>query len=223
MRERSTADAVPHTRNSISASRRCSSCARAWPSRGIGEVFNLFNAHEPGLRRRRRGLSRVFVGTAASPSPNSVFMKPTVFAGDAGAGSSASVSSGSGSRSSTARHGSAAQRRLVTPQRGRLRSAPFLLVPRGRTLVFWATMRACLLRAPRHPRMVLRHSASPMRSSRHSPHSATKSRHRSSARRFPDPGRPRPARAGGDWHGQDGGVRPAHDPAAGGRPAGRTG
>jgi hypothetical protein len=49
-----------------------------------GEVFNLFNAINPAFNVGATGSARVFTGTAANPSPNTVFMKPNAYAGDAG-------------------------------------------------------------------------------------------------------------------------------------------
>jgi Carboxypeptidase regulatory-like domain/TonB dependent receptor-like, beta-barrel len=43
----------------------------------IGEIFNLFNAINPGVFNPQR-----FIGTFANPQPNPDFMRPTVYAGD---------------------------------------------------------------------------------------------------------------------------------------------
>lgn len=50
----------------------------------IGEVFNLFNAINPSFGTGVVTAGRYYVGTAASHSLNTVFMKPTAYAGDAG-------------------------------------------------------------------------------------------------------------------------------------------
>jgi hypothetical protein len=50
----------------------------------IGEIFNLFNAINPNFGTGAASSSRYYVGTAASHSPNSVFMKPTGYSGDSG-------------------------------------------------------------------------------------------------------------------------------------------
>jgi hypothetical protein len=51
----------------------------------IGEVFNVFNAINPAFTSTgAASYGAFFVGTAASHTPNSVFMKPQAYAGDAG-------------------------------------------------------------------------------------------------------------------------------------------
>ena len=68
----------------------------------IAEGFNLFNAINPALRgwaRRRR--AAFFTGTAANHPANALFMKPTLYAGDAGQPEQRVASSGSGLRSSS--------------------------------------------------------------------------------------------------------------------------
>ena len=50
----------------------------------IGEVFNLFNAINPNFGVGAASSSRYYMGTAASHSPNTVFMKPTAYSGDSG-------------------------------------------------------------------------------------------------------------------------------------------
>jgi hypothetical protein len=50
----------------------------------FGEVFNLFNSINPAFATGAGASTRFFVGTAASHTPNALFMKPTAFAGDAG-------------------------------------------------------------------------------------------------------------------------------------------
>jgi hypothetical protein len=50
----------------------------------FGEVFNLTNAINPAFATGAGSSTRFFVGTAASHTPNALFLKPTAFAGDAG-------------------------------------------------------------------------------------------------------------------------------------------
>ena len=50
----------------------------------IAEVFNMFNAINPNFGVGAASSSRFYTGTKASPVPNTVFMKPTSFSGDAG-------------------------------------------------------------------------------------------------------------------------------------------
>jgi outer membrane receptor protein involved in Fe transport len=51
----------------------------------IAEVFNLLNAINPAFPTGNApSAGKVYVGSASSFSPNSVFMKPTAYAGDAG-------------------------------------------------------------------------------------------------------------------------------------------
>ncbi len=49
-----------------------------------GEVFNLFNAINPNFGTGAASSTRFYTGTAASHSPNPVFLKPVSYAGDAG-------------------------------------------------------------------------------------------------------------------------------------------
>ena len=51
---------------------------------GYGEIFNLFNSLNPAFPVGAGSATRFFTGTLASHTPNTVFMKPTAFAGDAG-------------------------------------------------------------------------------------------------------------------------------------------
>ena len=50
----------------------------------IGEVFNLTNDIAPAFNVGAAASAAVFTGTLANHTPNSVFMKPNAFAGDAG-------------------------------------------------------------------------------------------------------------------------------------------
>jgi hypothetical protein len=50
----------------------------------IAEGFNLFNAINPNFPVGAASASAFFTGTAANHVPNTVFMKPTLYAGDAG-------------------------------------------------------------------------------------------------------------------------------------------
>ena len=50
----------------------------------IGEVFNLFNAINPTFSAGSVTAGRYFVGTAASHSANTDFMRPNSYAGDTG-------------------------------------------------------------------------------------------------------------------------------------------
>jgi outer membrane receptor protein involved in Fe transport len=50
----------------------------------FAEVFNLFNSINPAFPTGAASATRFFVGTAASHTANTVFLKPTAFAGDAG-------------------------------------------------------------------------------------------------------------------------------------------
>jgi hypothetical protein len=50
----------------------------------FGEVFNLFNAMNPGFAIGAGSVGGFYTGTAANHSPNPVFMKPVGFAGDSG-------------------------------------------------------------------------------------------------------------------------------------------
>ena len=51
----------------------------------IAEVFNLLNATNPAFPiGNAPSAGKVYVGTATSYSPNSVFMVPTAYAGDTG-------------------------------------------------------------------------------------------------------------------------------------------
>ena len=64
--------------------------AKSIPFRGnlrvelFGEVFNVFNALNPSFGAGTVAAGRLFTGTAAAPSPNPVFMRPTAYAGDNG-------------------------------------------------------------------------------------------------------------------------------------------
>jgi len=48
------------------------------------EVFNLFNSINPAFAVGAGSATRYFVGTAASHTQNTAFLKPSAFAGDAG-------------------------------------------------------------------------------------------------------------------------------------------
>jgi outer membrane receptor protein involved in Fe transport len=50
----------------------------------IGEIFNLFNAINPNFPIGAASAGRFYTGTKASPTINTVFMKPTAYSGDAG-------------------------------------------------------------------------------------------------------------------------------------------
>ena len=50
----------------------------------IAEVFNMFNAINPYHGVQATTAGRFYTGTKASPVPNTVFMKPTAYSGDAG-------------------------------------------------------------------------------------------------------------------------------------------
>jgi hypothetical protein len=50
----------------------------------FGDVFNAFNSKNAAFNIGAASSTRVFTGTAANPVPNSVFLKPNAFAGDAG-------------------------------------------------------------------------------------------------------------------------------------------
>jgi hypothetical protein len=50
----------------------------------IAEVFNLFNAINPGFGAGSPSAGRLFTGTASAPVANTAFMVPTAYAGDAG-------------------------------------------------------------------------------------------------------------------------------------------
>ena len=50
----------------------------------IAEGFNLFNAINPAFGAGVPAAGAFFTGTLANHTPNSVFMKPTLYAGDAG-------------------------------------------------------------------------------------------------------------------------------------------
>ena len=50
----------------------------------IAEVFNLFNAKNPNFGTGASSSTRFYTGTLANHTPNTVFLKPTAFAGDAG-------------------------------------------------------------------------------------------------------------------------------------------
>ena len=51
---------------------------------GIFETFNLFNSINPAFATGAGSATRYFVGTAASHTVNTAFLKPSAFAGDAG-------------------------------------------------------------------------------------------------------------------------------------------
>jgi Carboxypeptidase regulatory-like domain len=50
----------------------------------FGEVFNLFNAINPTFGTGAAASTRVYTGTVASHAANTVFLKPTAYAGDTG-------------------------------------------------------------------------------------------------------------------------------------------
>jgi len=50
----------------------------------IAEIFNMFNAINPNFLTGATAAGRFYTGTKASPTPNTVFMKPTSYSGDAG-------------------------------------------------------------------------------------------------------------------------------------------
>ena len=50
----------------------------------IAEGFNLFNAINPNFGTGAAASSAFFTGTAATHVPNTVFLKPTLYSGDAG-------------------------------------------------------------------------------------------------------------------------------------------
>ena len=64
--------------------------AKTIPLRGLmrvevfGEVFNLFNSLNPSFGAGVASAGRLFTGTAANPSANATFMRPTAYAGDNG-------------------------------------------------------------------------------------------------------------------------------------------
>ena len=47
-------------------------------------MFNLFNAINPAFNVGAVSSAAVYTGTLANHTPNTVFMKPNAFAGDAG-------------------------------------------------------------------------------------------------------------------------------------------
>jgi hypothetical protein len=68
---------------------RVSKMVRLYRNAGIdfyGEVFNVFNSTNPAHNIGAISAGAVRTGTAASNTPNPVFMKPNAFAGDAGNG-----------------------------------------------------------------------------------------------------------------------------------------
>ena len=79
LRPRRGAVAVQPARGKRSRSRRTAALEL------FGEVFNLFNAKQPGVQLRRGVVARpLFTGTLANHADNTVFMKPNAYAGDNG-------------------------------------------------------------------------------------------------------------------------------------------
>jgi len=60
------------------------SLGRGMRVEGYGEIFNMFNAINPAFPVGAGSASRFFTGTLANHTANTLFMKPTAFAGDAG-------------------------------------------------------------------------------------------------------------------------------------------
>jgi len=51
---------------------------------GIAEVFNLFNAINPAFNIGASSAGAFYIGSLATHTPNTVFMKPDAYSGDAG-------------------------------------------------------------------------------------------------------------------------------------------
>ena len=60
------------------------SLGRGMHIEGFGEVFNLFNALNPAFNVGAAARTGFYTGTLATHSPNTTFLKPAAFAGDAG-------------------------------------------------------------------------------------------------------------------------------------------
>ncbi len=74
---------APLSQMNLRASKLFKLSGRMWIE-AFGEVFNLFNAINPGFNVGSASSTRFYTGTLASHTENTVFLRPNAYAGDAG-------------------------------------------------------------------------------------------------------------------------------------------